>query len=208
MIDLATTTQGARPSPPMALTIKVKSRAVLISRLRAAPALTLIFGRMAKPSISGRSMGTAINNKTQIVGNSFFCNSNFDNGFDHGLLWENGSIVDLNTLIPSGSSLIVVATNDIHDRGEIAGEGLPTGCSDWTACGHAFLLIPCDENHPDVEGCDYSLVEGSATAASSAPATQRPTSIPDNAAFRRQMMRLFGRRWMPWYRGLAASPRD
>jgi hypothetical protein len=64
----------------------------------------------------------------------------------------------------------------------------------------AFLLTPCNEAEED---CDGNAASGTAAA----PATQRPTVIPDNAAFRCQMMRLFGKRW-PWYRGLGASPRD
>jgi hypothetical protein len=91
---------------------------------------------------------------------------------DRSFLWEDGSIFDLNTLIPSGSPLYLQFTDNINDRGEITGNG-----SDASGNNHAFLLIPCDENHPGVEGCNYSLVEQ--PARDSAPRningeTQRP----------------------------------
>jgi probable HAF family extracellular repeat protein len=71
-------------------------------------------------------------------------------------LWENGGpMVDLATLISFNSGISVgIGTFDINDRGEIAGQG-----TDANGNSHAILLIPCDENHPDVEGCDYSLVD-------------------------------------------------
>jgi probable HAF family extracellular repeat protein len=53
-------------------------------------------------------------------------------------LWENGSSVDLNTLVisnPSGAQLTIALS--INERGEIAAQGvLPNGDV------HAFLLVP------------------------------------------------------------------
>lgn len=73
-------------------------------------------------------------------------------------------MVDLNTLIPPGSGIDVAAADSINDRGEISSEGgLPNGDN------RAVLLIPCDENHPGVDGCDYSLVDASMVAQTAVP---------------------------------------
>jgi probable HAF family extracellular repeat protein len=107
-----------------------------------------------------------INSQGQIVGESGDCNGIV---LGHAWLWENsGPLIDLNTLIPPGSEIQLTHSVSINDRGEISGDGVqPTGDQ------HAFVLIPCDENHPGVEGCDYSLVDAAAWAQSAAPSHHR-----------------------------------
>lgn len=116
-----------------------------------------------------------INASEQIVGGSLDCQSGL-NGTGHASLWENGGpMVDLNTLVAPGSDLTLTYAYFVNDRGEIAVSGaLPNGDQ------HAVLLIPCDENHPHVEGCDYSLTEASAVTqqpASSGPVTHGTCAV-------------------------------
>jgi probable HAF family extracellular repeat protein len=101
------------------------------------------------------TVAESINSRSQIVGGTFDCNTA---AFLHAFLWENGGpMVDLNAVVPPGSSLQLNQADSINDSGEIAGQGTTSNGDN-----HAFLLIPCDENHGGVEGCDYSRVDTAA----------------------------------------------
>ena len=79
------------------------------------------------------SFGDSINNLGQVVGYS--CDVNFTCS---AVLWENGKIVDLNTLIPSSSSLVLNYAGTINDLGFIAGYAVDQSANS----SPAFVLIP------------------------------------------------------------------
>ena len=134
----------------------------------------------------------------QIVGNgSLDCNNEA-----HALLFENGAPIDLNTLVAPGSGVTFLNPFNINDRGEIAGFGVLTNGDT-----RAVLLIPCDEDHADVEGCDYEPVEvvteapvrsAQTTQASAAAATNAKLSPAEMTARFRSMMTRRNRHFGAW----------
>jgi probable HAF family extracellular repeat protein len=108
------------------------------------------------------SESTSINSLGQVVGASF----SLAQGVDlHGFLREHGGpLVDLNTLVLPGTTMFVTSALVINDGGEIGCLGALSNGD-----GHACVLIPCDENHPGVEGCDYALVDAATAAQVRAP---------------------------------------
>jgi probable HAF family extracellular repeat protein len=106
-------------------------------------------------ALNGCSYPWWINDGDQVVGN-WGTNGCRQGGF----LWENGGpMVDLNTLVSSNAGLSVAAAVEINNRGEIVGDAV-----DANGNLHAILLIPCDDNHPGIAGCDYGPAEPAAPA--------------------------------------------
>ena len=138
------------------------------------------------------SVSDGINSQEQVVGES--SPSCFGEPAEEAFLWENGSMVDLNTVIHANSGMELRHAFSVNDHGEINGEGaLPNGDQ------HGFLLIPCDGNHPNVAGCDYSMVDASVAQSSNSairpdPVTQPSTASPAPTA------NALRNRWMQRYR--------
>jgi len=88
----------------------------------------------------GASAAININNNGQVVGWS--CDQSFDEcavatNF-RAVLWQNGGITDLNTLIPPDSPLFLFEARAINDQGQIAGFALQISTGEY----HAFLATP------------------------------------------------------------------
>lgn len=109
-------------------------------------------------TVEGDSCSTALglNSQGQSVGDSSGTAAGNCAGPGHAYLWQApGPAVDVTTLFPAlGSGLHPAGACCINDLGEILATGpLPNGDH------HAMILIPCDEKHPHVTGCDYSLAQ-------------------------------------------------
>jgi probable HAF family extracellular repeat protein len=106
------------------------------------------------------SIAEGINSKSQVVGEGTDCSHELQ-----AFLWEDGGpAVDLNTLIPPNLGLLLFEAFYVTDSGEIAALGTFSNGDI-----HAFVLIPCDENHSGLEGCDHRLVDATAEPQSPAP---------------------------------------
>ncbi len=86
----------------------------------------------ALPGDAG-SFAIGINDKGQVTGGSFDASGNV-----RAVLWENGTMTDLNTLLPPDSPLFLLIALSINSRGEVA------GCAFELSTGeiHAFLATP------------------------------------------------------------------
>jgi probable HAF family extracellular repeat protein len=81
------------------------------------------------------SVGYSINNRSQVVGGAGICHGALD-----AFLWDKGSMMNLNDLIPPSATHLWLAFN-INDQGDIVAVGhLPNGNQ------HEYLLVP---NSPD-----------------------------------------------------------
>jgi probable HAF family extracellular repeat protein len=85
-----------------------------------------------------------INSHDQIVGISFSC----ETFVQHAFIWEEGSMADLDTLIPADSGIQLIYAGWINDDGVIAGLGVLTSGANAGAA-RAVLLIPTGEYRED-----------------------------------------------------------
>jgi probable HAF family extracellular repeat protein len=151
------------------------------------------------------SEALSINSRGQIVGGSKDCNT-----FLHAFLWEEGGpMIDLNSFVPASSDLTLTVATLINDRGEIAVQGvLPDGDT------HAVLLIPCEGDHSDNEGCeDAKSVTSSRNHSVPAATAGRPSTMtlsgPRASIRSGAMLERFRARWTERYHiPLPGAPRN
>jgi probable HAF family extracellular repeat protein len=93
------------------------------------------------------SAGLGMNNLGDVAGASL--DGDVATGNPRAVLWHNGTINDLNDLVPSDSPLYLLTAFTINDRGEIAGFGVDPDSGEV----HGFVAVPCDHSHAGEKCC-------------------------------------------------------
>jgi uncharacterized membrane protein len=101
----------------------------------------------------GCSQMVGINSRDQIVEASYNC----ETFTSHAALWENNELVDLNTLIPSDSGVMLTSAGWINEDGVIAAQAVLTAGNN-SGASRTVLLFPNGD-------CDQGTVVTSSTAA-------------------------------------------
>jgi probable HAF family extracellular repeat protein len=94
---------------------------------------TAVLLRRGRLMSLGRGPAIAMNNRGHVVGV----------GPGGPFLWEKGTRIELNTVIPPSSGWTILTLEDINDRGQIVGAGFHNGAQ------HAFLLSPKHDDDDD-----------------------------------------------------------
>jgi probable HAF family extracellular repeat protein len=132
----------------------------------------------------GCSWAWALNSSDQVVGISVpFCDLSQARAF----LWEDGIMVDLNTLIPPDATLHLVYAYAINDAGVIAGIGVPSGVSpgDVEALGHVFVLVPVQHENSDAS---ISVTPGKSQGVAVAYSSNLKTATEEMTKHLRRLM--------------------
>jgi probable HAF family extracellular repeat protein len=83
------------------------------------------------------SSATALNSRSQVVGDAQDAQ-----GRARAFLWENGTMVDLNSLLPANSGWQLVSASFLNDAGQVVGFGILNGKPGW------YLFTPSSANRP------------------------------------------------------------
>lgn len=123
-------------------------------------------GGMIDLGTLGGSFSTAysINGNGDVVGSATDASGNHK-----AFLYSDGTMVDLNQLVPAGSGWILQLATSINDAGQIVGYGIHNGRSG------AFLLTP-QKAGVSLSSTSLSLIEGSASSAYTVVLTGAPSA--------------------------------